>query len=269
MGNKKNYFKRAVLTLATMQLISSCANSGSLAYEDVKNSKAWELQFEDSCTGDWRENWFLDGKVATVENSEAGMDFAAGPEFRNDSHHAVLWTNDSFKGDVKVEFEYTRTDDQTINVNIIYIQAQGIGVAPYSKDISEWNELREIAAMHMYYDYMDPFHISFAAFPMVNEDPTKDYIRARKYPVTEDITFHDMEVEPSYDGIGLFKTDVTYKVTVIKTDYRLYMQVEGDGQDKCYEWDVTDKAKLVDGRIGLRHMYTRSARYHNFKVYTK
>ncbi len=260
----------AAVLCVTAQLLSSCAESTpSLVYEDVKGSPDWELQFEDSCTGSWQDNWFLDGKIATVENSELGMNFTAGPEFRNDAHHAVLWTNESFEGDVKIEFDYTRTDNQTINVNIIYIQAQGIGEAPYTKDISEWNDLRQIPAMNLYYDYMDPLHISFAAFPMVNEDPDNDYIRARKYPVTEEISFHDMEVVPSYDNIGLFKSDITYKVTVIKTDYRLYMQVEGDGRDECYECDLTSKARLDKGRIGLRHMYTRAARYHNFKVYTK
>ncbi|MFR9521580.1 MAG: DUF1961 family protein [Rikenellaceae bacterium] len=270
MYKKKNIIKiSGLLSLLAMQVLYSCSTTESLSYEDVKNSNKWELRFEDSCKGNWQDNWFLDGKIATVENSDAGMNFAAGPEFRNDAHHAVLWTNDSFKGDVKVEFDYTRTDEQTINVNIIYIQAQGIGTDPYTEDISEWNHLREIPAMNIYYDYMNPLHISFAAFPMVNEDPSNDYIRARKYPQTESISFDDMEVAPSYDGIGLFKSGITYKVTVIKTDYRLYMQVEGDGQDKCYEWDVSQNERLEDGRIGLRHMYTRSARYANFKVYTK
>lgn len=269
MCTKRNYIKSALLAAMSMSFMLSCATAESLVYEDVRDSKKWELKFEDSCKGDWHEKWFLDGEIATVENSDLGMNFTAGPEFRNDAHHAVLWTDESFKGDVKVEFNYTRTDKQTINVNIIYIQAQGIGEGEYTKDIKEWNELRKVPSMHIYYDYMNPLHISFAAFPMVNEDPANDYIRARKYPVSDEITFDEMEVAPSYDNIGLFKPGITYKVTVVKTDYRLYMQVEGDGRDECYEWDVTDKAKLEDGRIGLRHMYTRAARYSDFKVYTK
>ncbi len=271
MKNNTNSLKSAcALSLVAMLTLSSCGSqSESLAYEDVKNSAAWELQFEDPCTGNWQEGWFLDGEIATVENSELGMNFTAGEEFGNDAHHAVLWTDKTFQGDVKVEFDYTRTEEQTINVNIIYIQAQGIGTEEYPKDIKTWNDKRTIPKMSIYYECMDPLHISFAAFPMVNEDPNNDYIRARKYPVSETITFDDMEVPPSYDGIGLFKPWITYKVTVIKTDHRLYMQVVGDDQDKCYEWDLTEKAKLEDGRIGLRHMYTRAARYKDFKVYTK
>ncbi len=222
---------------------------------------------DDSCRGDWTEQWFKDGLIATVETSEEGMNFTAGPEFGNDAHHAVLWTKESFQGDVKIEYNYTRTESQTINVNILYIQAQGVNGR--DKDISKWNELREVPTMKIYYEYMNPLHISYAAFPMVNDDPEDDYLRVRKYPISEDISFDQMEVEPTHFNILLFKPFVTYKVTVIKTDEELYMNVEGDGREECYLWGVADKAKLADGRIGLRHMYTRSAQYSDFKIYTK
>lgn len=257
--------------LAVVGLITflSCNCNAQDDYKTLSDSKEWSLQLSDPCTGNWQDNWFLDGLIATVETSEDGMNFTAGPEFRNDAHHAVLWTEESFKGDVKMEYYYTRTDSQTINVNILYIQAQGIGTGPYDKDISKWNKLREVPKMSLYYDYMNPLHISYAAFPMVNEDPDNDYLRVRKYPVNEEITFDDMEVEPAYFDIGLFLPDVTYKVSVLKTDELMYMNVEGGGEEKLYSWDLSKKAKLEDGRIGLRHMYTRSARYKDFKVWTK
>jgi hypothetical protein len=88
------------------------------------------LKFSDPCTEDWEDNWFLDGNIATVENTENGMNFKAGPVNRNDAHHAVLWTKESFSGDVKIEYNYTRTDSQTVNVNILYIQATGTGKGP-------------------------------------------------------------------------------------------------------------------------------------------
>ncbi len=219
---------------------------------------------DDSCRGDWHEQWFLDGLIAKVENSQDGMNFTAGPEFGNDAHHAVLWTKESFQGDVKIEYNYTRTDNQTINVNILYIQAQGVNGR--DKDISKWNKLREVPTMKIYYEYMNPLHISYSAFPMVNDDPEDDYLRVRKYPISEKISFDKMEVEPTYFKIGLFKPYVTYKVTVIKSGNELYMDVEGDGRRECYIWDISNKEPLTDGRIGLRHMYTRSAQYSDFKV---
>ena len=48
----------------------------------------WELVFEDDCTKDWTTKWTLDGLIATVENSKEGMHFKAGPEYKNDAHHA-------------------------------------------------------------------------------------------------------------------------------------------------------------------------------------
>ncbi len=257
----------AVATIVTM--LSSCATEELSAFDKVNNSKDWSLKLDDPCTGDWQDNWMLDGLIATVENSAEGMNFKAGEEYGNDAHHAVLWTKESFEGDIKIEYNYTRTEEQTVNVNILYIQAQGIGTGEYDKDISKWNHLRETPHMWIYYKYMNPLHISYAAFPMVNEDPEDDYLRVRKYPIDEHISFDQMEVEPTFFNIGLFKPFITYKVTVIKSDNTLFMNVEGDDREECYEWDLTGKVPAVEGRVGLRHMYTRAARYSDFKVYVK
>jgi hypothetical protein len=52
---------------------------------------------------------------------------------------------------------------------------------------------------------------------MENDDPEDDYIRVRQYPVTEEVTFKDMAIEPDYFKTGLFLPGVTYKITVIKS----------------------------------------------------
>ena len=130
----------------------------------------WQETFADSCTGDWTNNWFLDGKVASVTNNQNGMQLTAGPKFQNDADHIVLWTKESFKGDVKIVFDYTRLDFETRCVNILYIQATGSGDEPFKKNIAEWNTLREIPAMRMYFDHMNTYHISFAAFPNQGDD---------------------------------------------------------------------------------------------------
>ena len=61
------------------------------------------------------------------------MTLTAGPEFKNDAHHMVLWTKDTFQGDLKIEYEYSRIDEATNCVNILYIQATGSGDSPYAK----------------------------------------------------------------------------------------------------------------------------------------
>ena len=237
-------------------------------FKSLNTSSDWELQFEDDCTSNWQQNWFKDGLISKVEQDETGMDLIAGPVNRNDAHHTVLWTKQSFEGDIKIEYEYTRTDSQIVNVNILYIQAQGIGKEGRDKDITQWNAYREVPTMSKYYYNMNPLHISYAAFPMVNDDPENDYIRIRKYPAEEG-KFGETEILPAYFKTGLFLPGVSYKITVIKTQSKLYFNVKGNGDEKLFSWDLAEGQSPEEGRIGLRHMFTRSARYKDFKVWTK
>ncbi len=239
------------------------------SFNQLNSSKDWKMQMSDPCTKNWEKQWFLDGEIATVENTEEGMVFSAGPENRNDAHHAVLWTKESFSGDVKIEYDYTRTDSQVVNVNILFIQATGIGTEKFPKDITQWNDYRKVPTMSKYWLNMNTIHISYAAFPMVNEDPDNDYLRVRRYPASSRETFDATEVKPAYFKTGLFKTGVTYHMTWIKQAEKLYLEVSGNGDKKQYEWDLSGFDPITEGRIGLRHMFTRSARYKNFKVYTK
>ncbi|MEQ8336018.1 MAG: hypothetical protein RIA62_01650 [Cyclobacteriaceae bacterium] len=238
-------------------------------FDQLNDSKNWKLQMSDPCTKNWEKQWFLDGEIATVENTNDGMVFSAGPENRNDAHHAVLWTKDSFSGDIKIEYDYTRMDSQVINVNILFIQATGTGDGEFAKDITQWNDFRKVPTMSKYWLNMNTIHISYAAFPMVNEDPDNDYLRVRRYPASSRETFDATEVKPAYFYTGLFLPDVTYHMTWIKQADKLYLKVSGKDVEKQYEWDLSDFDPITEGRIGLRHMFTRSARYKNFKVYTK
>ena len=242
-------------------------DSENLIFEKLENDVHWKLEMSDDGTGSWQTNWFLDGEIAKVENAEKGMHLQAGPEFGNDAHHMVLWTKQSFQGDVKIEFDYTRTDNETRAVNILYIQATGKGEGDYTKDISEWNHLRTIPSMRTYFNNMQTLHISFAAFP--NNENTQDYVRVRRYPVLPDKNFRELEVEPTYFDTGLFKTGKTYHLVVVKTDEHLFLEVKDGNESKLYFWDTSHLPSLAGGRIGLRHMYTRSAVYKNYKVFTK
>jgi hypothetical protein len=121
--------------------------------------------------------------------------------------------------------------------------------------------------MRTYFNNMKTLHISFAAFP--NNEETQDYVRVRRYPVLPDKNFRELEVEPTYFDTDFFKTGETYQVTVIKTDEHLFFKVIGKDDSELYSWDTSHLPPLKEGRIGLRHMYTRSAVYKNFKVFTK
>lgn len=262
----KNY--QLIFLLLLKSILISGQSADSVEFEAINQSSDWNLSFEDDCTEDWQSNWFLDGLRATVKNTNMGMVFSAGPEEGDHACHAVLWTTASFSGDIKIEYDYTRMDTRTEWVNILYIQATGI--PPNAKDISTWNHLRIIPYMRTYFRNMEALHISYAAYERDNLDMQNDYIRARKYPVLPGQKFSTTtEVAPSFFKTGLFTPGETYKITVIKTNQKLYFNVEGESGEKLYSWALSANQMVKEGRIGLRHMYTRSALYKDFKVYSR
>ena len=236
--------------------------SGEDAFEKASAAK-WQQVFFDPGTGDWKDRWFLDGEVGQVKTGTDGMELTAGPEFKNDAHHMVLWTRESFVGDLKIEYDYTRLDDETRCVNILYVQATGSGKGPYTKDISQWNELRRVPAMRMYFDHMHTYHISYAAFP--NDKDTTSYIRARRYlPRSSGLKRTDLK--PDYHPKGLFKKGVRHKITVIKKARKLFMRIENAEQTYYCQMTNPDLPPIEEGRVGLRHMFTRSSRYEDFRI---
>jgi hypothetical protein len=161
---------------------------------------------------------------------------------------------------VKIEYDYTRLDHENRCVNILYIEASGSGKGPYAKDISKWNDLRKVPAMSTYFDHMDTYHISYAAFP-------EGYIRARRY-MPEKSGLKGTELEPDYFPKGLFATGVKHHITVVKKDRDLFMRVENADQDAICHLRNPRLPIVTEGRIGLRHMFTRSARYRNISIST-
>lgn len=231
---------------------------GETAFETAAAETEWAEAFSDPCTKDWKAKWFLDGEVGSVTNSPEGMTLTAGPEFKNDAHHMVLWTKDSFEGDLKIEYEYTRLDEARNCVNILYIQATGSGKCPYAQDISKWSDLRKVPSMKTYYNHMHAYHISYAV-------GDKKYIRGRRY-IPDKQGLKGTDLKPDYFTPELFATGVKHHITVIKKDRDLYMRVENPDRVVYCHMNNAELPVISEGRIGLRHMFTRSARYANFRV---
>ncbi len=225
----------------------------------------WQEAFFDSCTQDWTQQWTLDGLKATVVNGPKGMDFSAGPVFAEDASDGVLWTKQSFKGDLKIEYEYTRIDHVTRSSStMLYIEATGIGEGPYAKDIATWASLRTVPTMTLYHSGMHLLHISCAAFEANNDGPTDNYCRARWYGKG----LEDSVLSPDYLHSGLFATGVPHQITVIKKGHDLFMRVQGPTKELLCHWDTSSKPAVTEGYIGLRHMFTRAVRYRDFRVST-
>ncbi len=261
---KLKSIKHTVLIIVVL-LFFSCDHK-----ESKQSKKQYEqaLVFEDYGTGDWRKNWTLDGLTATVTNTEAGMELKAGNTYMNDSCHAVLWTRQVFKGNIKINYDYTRTDTVTRCVNILYFMASGKGTDAYPTDISEWKSKRAVPKMSLYFEHMHAYHISYAAFSAIEYSKDKDYIRLRKYdPKKQGLKGTD--ILPDYFNTQLFKPFITYHIEVVKSNDWITMSIQNkrDTSDVLYcKWSIKNTPDLTSGRIGFRHMFTRSATYKNIQV---
>ena len=200
----------------------------------------WKQVFEYVGNTDWKNKWFVDGKHARIQNMEDGMHFCAGPVERDDASHAVLWTKQNFTGDLKIEYDFTRIDDMTKYVNIIYIQATGKGSGAYDKDITTWSELREVPSMRTYFNNMELWHVSYAAFGNDDRPDKLDYVRARRYPVLEGQKFKETQVGESYEDTGLFNPNQNCQIVLIKKGQKLHMRVQAEDVERYFSWDYSD-----------------------------
>jgi hypothetical protein len=166
---------------------------------------------------------------------------------------------------VRIEFDYTRLDFETRCVNILYIQATGSGKGPFKEDIAEWSPYRQVPAMRMYFDHMNTYHISFAAFPNMGDD-RKSYIRARRY-IPEKTGLDGSEMKPDYYPEGLFAPGVPHKITVVKKERNIYMKVSNGQQSYYCHFMNSELPVIEEGRVGLRLMFTRSSRFANIRIF--
>ncbi len=240
-------------------------------YIATQRGAKWSITLDEKLSDYDSTEWVFDGEKGTIEITTEGIIVSAGAEVGQNAHNAVLWNRRKLRGDVKVEYDYTRIDSlewDRGNVNIIYIHAQGKGEAPYSKDIMEWNHLRTIPAMTLYFNNMLTYHISYAAISNGRNGMQRyEYVRGRMYNPTADKGLAGTDLVPEYRETGLFKTGVKYHITVTLAGDKLYMEVEGDSRHELIYFDIDESTRLEDGYLGFRMMAGRSAKYANLKVY--
>jgi len=256
--------KKSILFLSLAWLMVSI-NAQEESFNKLQKLD-WEQIFFDPGTKKWDKKWLLDGMKARVYNSHQGMEFYAGPVPAEDSSHSVLWTKESFSGDIKIEYEYTRLDNANKYVNIIYIQATGSGEGDFIEEIFDWSELRRVPAMRMYFNHMNTYHISYAAYGNTDELEKVDYVRARRYMPESGKGLRGTDLAPDYFDSGLFQPGVKHQITVIKHGNDLYMEIIAPDKNMICHWNNTNLPPIEKGRIGLRHMASRNARYKNFRV---
>lgn len=243
--------------------------NGEAEKQDFRQAGS-EVLFEDSMMDDWQKKWFLDGQKATLEHRDEGLYFSGGTVTKSEdpeeyhAYHAVLWTKQIFEGDILIRYEMVRVDTSDYGNTLLYIQAQGIGIEPYVKDIAEWSGLREIPAMSVYFEKMDLISLSF-----------RENLRCKRYPWKDPKGewYPDRGlIEPMVDYIGMIPGK-KYGVEVEKRSSSVTLRLY-DGETKelltDFTWDTTkipEELELIQkGRIGLRHMSTKQFIYSNFTV---
>lgn len=250
---------RVLTSLLAMLCCSAIAND---------SDDGWEIVFSDPGAGDWQEYWFVEGLKATVDYDDGSLVFTSGPVPKEQASHAVLWTKKNFTGDVRIEYDYTRLDSMTDTtaVNILYIQATGLGTEASPTDIYLSTKQREVPWMKSYFLNMNALHISYAT-----TGPKRAYyVAARRYPAKEQENFmHGTMIKPVFEDIHLFEPGETYHITALNEGERLTFTAERDGKTHTFEWDTSAYPAVTEGRIGFRHMWARSSRYQNIKVFQK
>ncbi|GAB5537550.1 MAG: hypothetical protein Rubg2KO_37990 [Rubricoccaceae bacterium] len=247
-----------------LSLLAALLASSLILGCSVPASDGWQLAFADTGTEHWTDGWFLEGDKAAVATTPEGMVLTAGPVPGENASHAVLWTQRSFSGDVKVEYTYTRLDTMlSVNaVNILYLQATGLGTDDAPRDIVRSTRQRAVPTMSHYYLGMNALHVSYAT-----TGPRRaHYVSARRYPASSIPDFPSTQIQPIYEDVELFEPGRPYRITATKEGGRLTFIVEGDDGTRTFAWDTTAFPPVEDGRIGFRHMWTRSARYRDIRI---
>ena len=254
-------------------LLTACVAQGPTNHEAASaNVKAPTILFEDPMTADWQDHWFLDGQNAVLQHRDGGLDFittASEVDKRVDraafdAQHAVLWTRQEFKGDIRITYTFTKLPDCSWQ-KLIYVQARGIGTPPYVEDIHAWRDQREVARMDKYFNYMDLIGLSL-----------RDQIRCKRYPWSDVERGIDFENEflPRGENKGM---DIgrAYHVLVEKRKESILLRItDAETGDAVVDhtWDLTqnlegrDPRFVDEGRIGLRLMGGFKLNFRDFKV---
>lgn len=250
---------------------SSGINEIKQIREDMKKSEL-KVLFEDPMKENWQKNWFLDGKNALLEHRDGGLAFITNASKVDkrvdraafDAQHAVLWTKQEFEGDIRISFTFTKLPGCSWQ-QLIYVQARGIGEKPYVEDIYAWRELRKVASMDKYFNYMNLIGLSL-----------RDEIRCKRYPWSDVKRNIKLESEflPRGENKGM-EIGREYNVLVEKRKESILLRItdQETGENVVdHTWDLTQNLEDKDpkfvekGRIGLRHMGGHKLLYKNFKV---
>ncbi len=208
----------------------------------------WKLAYSDPCTGDWRENWSLDGDSSVVTGSE-GMTFYA-----DKGHHDVLWFRPVIEGDIRVEYDYLNFPTRG-GTTILFIEASGKDGGQYPEDILQWSEARSSGRYSLYKGEMNYVSVSYS-------NPQNE-VRLRQCPGFQVIARHE--------NANMFQPGQLHHIVAEKVGRQMRFTVTNrhSGVRKSFEATLAEQPAIAPGRIGLRNMNNRKVRYSDFKLYVR
>ena len=215
------------------------------------------------------KNWYIDGEKGSMKKDGNKIILEAGPDIESEDDHIVMWSKKSFKGDIMIDYEFTKLDSLERFVNIIYIQATGNNALESPKDISKWKEKRKTPLMSHYYNNMNLTHLSYAAFENKPDIRNTEYIRARRYMPDAGNGLKGTEFPEEYLCPLLFETGIKHKLTIIKQDGNILFRVKTENRTAYYKFTGDSLPDYEEGAIGFRQMHGRNSSYENIVVYTK
>lgn len=257
--------KLSALILLLTLLLPGCKSEPERAFERALR-QPWRVAFADDLTAPDTTSWHLDGLQGRMVHTPEGLELYAGRQLHSDSSHVVLWTRRMFRGDLRIEYDYTRLDSSRAeSVNILYLHATGSGCEGFDRNIMAWNDRRKIPAMRTYFDNMNLYHISYAVAR--GDTLACDYVRVRRYMPDAGQGLQGTALRPEYGDTGLFLPGVKYRITVVKSRERLFMQAAGGGMRRLFTFDLEPLPSLDEGFVGFRMMWGRAARYGRLRIY--
>lgn len=236
---------------------------------DALESQQWKEKYSEQAGKKVSSGWYLDGKKGSVTKTGDALVLNAGDEIGSEEDHVVLWTRDSYAGDIRIDYEFTRLDSLERFANLLYIQAQGSGAPGYDKEIRRWRKKRQTPRMSTYFDHMNLTHISYATFENKKDVRNPDYIRARRYLPETGNGLKGTAFAQEYLCPLLFETGEPHRITVIKQEGTVWMRIGVNGKNRYFKFDDDRLPDTQAGAIGLRQMYGRHSKYAHFRVFGK
>jgi hypothetical protein len=226
----------------------------------------WREAFVADHKRDWRAEWFLFGDPSrgiTVSNSAAGLTLRAGDGSDPRRDHAVLWSKRTFTGDVRIEYDVTVLDGyaspppKISYCSALLVHAQG--ATNYPSDLAAWTAAQ------------------------ANADTSGNFVNTNtrglqlNYAFVGDVRGNRLRlrVNPGYALAGqsdittLFRQGQTCHVSATKAGALLTVHVTDGKATFSHTFTDAGLAAHGSGRIGLRNMNRREARYANLRVYER